>query len=257
MKKYIYVVIALVAIGSLFSACKKDLKTFEGETGIYFSPSVFAWEKRPVGDSTVISFSFAKSTLKDSVILLPVMIAGPTSTTDKDFKLTIDPASTAVPGTHYEILNKNFMIPENGQAAVVGIKLHRTTDMLTKDYALILNLESNENFKTTMRDRVLDAATGRKISYISYKIHLNDILKKPAAWLDYYLGPFSRKKLFLLAETAEIKDIGDLDNTNLTSISKVVFYGTFMQRYLNEMKASGKTIYEEDGKEMRMGDGVQ
>jgi hypothetical protein len=30
-----------------------------------------------------------------------------------------------------------------------------------------------------------------------------------------------------------------------------------MQRYLNEMKASGKTIYEEDGKEMRMGDAVQ
>lgn len=257
MKKYIYIIIALVTIGSLFSACKKDLKTFEGETGIYFLPSVFTWEKKPIGDSTVISFSYAKSTLKDSVILIPVMISGPTSTTDKDFKLTIDPASTAVPGTHYEILNKNFVIPANGQAAIVGIKLHRTTDMLTKDYLMILNLESNENFKLTMRDRILDAATGKKVSYIRYKIHLNDILKKPAAWLDAYLGPFSRKKLFLMAEVAEIKDIGDLDNINLTSISKLVFYGTFMQRYLNEMKASGKTIYEEDGKEMRMGDSVQ
>ncbi|WP_158622493.1 DUF4843 domain-containing protein [Pedobacter sp. KBW06] len=257
MKKYIYLVIALVAIGSLFSACKKDLKTFEGATGIYFLPSVFAWEKKPVGDSTVISFSYAKNTMTDSVVLIPVMISGPTSTIDKEFKLTIDPASTAVPNTHYEILNKNFAIPANGQVAIVGIKLHRTPDMLTKDYSIILNLESNENFKTTMADRVLDAATGRKISYIRYKIHLNDILKKPAAWLEYYLGPFSRKKLFLMAETAEIKDIGDLDNTNLTSISKLVFYGTFMQRYLNEMKASGKTIYEEDGKEMRMGDSVQ
>lgn len=257
MKKYIYIVIALVAIGGLFSACKKDLKTFEAETGIYFLPSVFAWEKKPVGDSTIISFSYAKSTLKDSVILIPVMITGQTSTKDKDFKLSIDPASTAVPDTHYEILTKNFAIPANGQTAIVSIKLHRTEDMLTKDYVLILNLEGNENFKTPMVDRVLDAATGRKISYIRYKIHLNDILKKPAAWLDYYLGPFSRKKLFLLAETAEIKNIGDLDNTSLTSISKIVFYGTFMQRYLNEMKASGKTIYEEDGKEMRMGDAVQ
>ncbi|NQX42041.1 protein of unknown function [Pedobacter steynii] len=257
MKKYIYIVIALVAIGSLFSACKKDLKTFEGETGIYFLPSVFIWEKKAAGDSTVISFSYAKSTLKDSVIQIPVMISGPTSTKDRDFKLTIDPLSTAIPDTHYKILNEKFTIPANGQAAIVSIMLHRTADMLTRDYVMILNLESNENFKTTMRDRVLDAATGKKISYIRYKIRLNDILKKPAAWLDSYLGPFSRKKLFLMAETAEIKNIGDLDNTMLTSISKVVFYGTFMQRYLNEMKASGKTIYEEDGKEMRMGDAVQ
>lgn len=257
MKKYIYIIIALVLTGTLFSACKKDLKTFEGDSGIHFYQAVFGWEKRPIGDSTVISFSYAKTTLKDSFILIPVMISGPRSTKDREFKLSIDPISTAISGTHYEMLNQGLTIPANQEISIIGIKLHRTVDMLTKDYLIVLNLESNENFKTTMKDRVLDAGTGRKLSYIRYKIHINDILKKPAAWLDSYLGPFSRKKLFLLAEVAEIKNIGELDNTSLTSISKVIFYGTFLQRYLNEMKATGKTIYEDDGKEMRMGDAVQ
>ncbi|MNL27129.1 hypothetical protein D3C87_1486980 [compost metagenome] len=71
------------------------------------------------------------------------------------------------------------------------------------------------------------------------------------------MGAFSRKKLFLMAEVAEIKNLGDLDNTTITTIPKTIYYGTFMQRYLNEMKAAGKTIYEDNGSEMIMGPSVQ
>jgi hypothetical protein len=41
------------------------------------------------------------------------------------------------------------------------------------------------------------------------------------------------------------------------SIAESNAYGKFMQRYLNEQRALGKIVYEEDGSEMVMGVSVQ
>ncbi|WGQ10076.1 DUF4843 domain-containing protein [Pedobacter gandavensis] len=256
MKKN-HIIIAVLLLSVAFTACKKGLNTYEGTAGIYFRLATLQFSNNPGRDSTAISFSYAKAAVKDSLIAIPVQISGARSPEEREFKLTIDPKTRAIAGTHYEILNQRFVIPANGTEQYIFINVHRTTDMLSNNFLLVLNLEENEHFGTPMKDRLVNATTGKRLSFIKHTIWMNDILKKPAAWLDAYLGPFSRKKLFLLAEVAEIPNIGDLDNTGLTSIGKVQYYGTFLQRYLNDMRASGKTVYEDDGKEMVMGPSVQ
>ncbi|TCC97785.1 DUF4843 domain-containing protein [Pedobacter hiemivivus] len=259
MKRNIYVIAVILFFFGGIIGCKKDLKTYEGEGGIYFPSSYRFSNGLQIGvDSTLISFAYAKTTAKDSTIFLPVKIDGKVADIDREFKLSITPASTAVEGTHYEMLSKTFIIPANQITGVIGISLKRTPDMLDKNFLLVLKLEENTNFKTLMQDVVINTTTGKKKSYIQHTLWINDILKKPRSWLDTYMGPFSRKKLFLLADLAEINDIADLDNTSITTIPKTIYYGTFMQRYLNEMRAMGKTIYEEDGvTEMIMGPSVQ
>lgn len=259
MKRNIYVIAVILFFCVGIIGCKKDLKTYEGEAGIYFPSSYRFLNGAQVGvDSTLISFAYAKTTAKDSAVFLPVKIEGKSVNTDREFKLTIVPTSTAVQGTHYEMLSKTFIIPANQITGVIGIHLKRTPDMLDKNFLLILKLEENNNFKTLMQDVVINTTTGKKKSYIQHTLWINDILKKPKSWFDPYVGVFSRKKLFLLADLAEINDIADLDNTSITTIPKMIYYGTFMQRYLNEMRAMGKTIYEEDGTtEMIMGPSVQ
>lgn len=256
MKKN-HIIIAVLLLAAVFTACKKGLNSYEGTAGIYFRLAVLQFSNNPGRDSTAISYSYAKASVKDSLIAIPVQISGAPSPADREYKLTIDPKTTAIAGTHYEILNQRFVIPANAVEQYIFINLHRTPDMLSNNFRLVLNLEENEHFGIPMKDRLVNATTGKRLSFIKHTIWVNDILKKPAAWLDGYLGPFSRKKLFLLAEVAEIPNIGDLDNTALTSIGKVQFYGTFLLRYLNDMKASGKTVYEDDGKEMVMGPSVQ
>jgi len=237
-------------------ACQKDLETYNGITGIYFTPAIDG--RNSIGiDSTIISFAYAKPATKDSIMKLVVRISGEPTNVARTFKLSILPTSTAIPGQHYEMMNPEFIIPANKVADTLKIKLKRTTDMLTESLILRLKLEDNENFNTPMQDRVINTATGKKLSFTTHAIWVNDLIKKPRAWIDGYLGSFSRKKLFLLAEVAEIKNIGDLDDLTLTPLSKTVYYGTFMQRYLNEMKATGKTIYEDNGSEMIMGPAVQ
>jgi hypothetical protein len=45
-------------------------------------------------------------------------------------------------------------------------------------------------------------------------------------------------------------------DTNI-SIAETLAYGKFMQRYLNEQKAAGNLILDEDGQPMNMGSAAQ
>jgi hypothetical protein len=256
MNKNVYIMALLLLCSSSFMACKKDLKTYDGLSGIYFVKAVDRVSYVGV-DSTVVSFAYAKSTVKDSIMKLVVGVSGRPENKDRSFKLTINPASTAIASQHYEIMNPDFIIPANKLQDTLKIKLKRTISMLTQTYLLKLRLENNENFDTPMQDRIINSVTGKKLSFVNHTIWINDIIVKPKTWMEAYLGDFSRKKLFLLAEVAEIKDLGVLDDLSATPFTKILYYGSFMQRYLNEMKAAGKTIYEDNGSEMIMGPSVQ
>ncbi len=96
--------------------------------------------------------------------------------------------------------------------------------------------------------------SNRQVSLVSFRWFANDIIKKPARWLDTYLGTFTRKKLLLMAQVLGFEP-AYLDAS--VSIVEMTAYGKFMQRYLNEQKAAGNTVYEDDGSEMTMGPSVQ
>lgn len=258
MKKYIYPIFTIMLLGSIFCSCKKGLKDFDGVSGIYFLRSI---EPEKINgtliDSAQVTFSYTKPSTKDSTLLIPVRISGAPVKVDRPYQLGIDPASTAVLNQHYKILNTKIFIPANQVTDTLKVKLLRTPDMLTQTYSLVLKLENNENFKTTMQDRVIDQATGKKLSFITYKIVFSDVLVKPKAWLDAYLGTFSRKKLYLMGEVLSIKDLSVLDDRKQTNPGKLAYYGSFMQRYLNEMEADGNPINDEDGSVMKMGPAAQ
>lgn len=257
MKKNIYLIFSVMLLGSIFSSCKKGLKDFDGASGIYFLRAVVRpTVTSPLLDTTAVSFGFAAPTTKDSTLLLPIMISGPIANVDRSYKLSFDPSSTAVLNQHFQILNPQLVIRANQVIDTLKVKLLRTPDMLTQTYSLVLKLESNDNFKTTIRDQY-DPTTGKQINLINHRITFSDLLVKPKAWLDAYLGPFSRKKLYLMGEVLELKDLSVLDDRKQTNPGKLIYYGSFMQRYLNEMELNGKTVLDEDKSKMVMGSAVQ
>lgn len=255
MNKTIYTIILLLFTGSMIVSCKKGLETYDGQPNIYFANATEVINKKAIADTSTISFAFARETVKDSVLKLVVKATGPTASADRIYNLIIDPSSTAVSSKHYEILNQKFVIPANKVQDTIRIRFKRIPEMQTADFKLVLNLVENDQFKTLMQSTVLNSNTGKKLSFIKQTVWVNDILKQPKLWLDYYFGTFSRKKIFLMADVMSF-NIADLDTFD-TPITKVFFYSRFMQRYLNEMKADGKTIYDEDGSEMTMGTGAQ
>lgn len=252
MNKLFFNLLGLIFLTTLLS-CQKELHKYEGKPAIYFNEAgrLTAFSGEVLRDSTVMSFSLAKA--QDSIVNMVVATTGAKQNTDRPYKLVINTNSDAMVGNHYEILNKSFSIKKNQLSDTVKIKFFRKVEMQTKTFLLSFDLLENENFSTEMKYRVL-TATKKKNSLINYRWYINDIIKKPGRWLDAYFGVFTRKKLLLMAEVLGIEP-AYLDAS--VSIAESTAYGKFMQRYLNEQKTAGNTIYEENGSEMIMGSAVQ
>ena len=254
MKKIIYIISVITIMVVAVSCEKKELMTYAGQPDIYFNAAgrrlIYSYETWT--DSSQVSFSFV--TNQDSVQKIVVAIAGAPAATDRAYKLTVDPASTAILGKHYDALPASFVMPKNKILDTLSIRFHRTADLQAKAVTLILNLEANENFVTEMRDKVIDVATEKRLSFVKHKIIIDDIIKRPKLWLDGFWGTFTRKKLFLMVEVLNIS--AAYMDASIT-IAEISAYGKFMQRYLNEQRSAGKTVYEDDGTEMIMGPSSQ
>ena len=242
--------ISIVFLVGLFS-CKKDsIMTYNSENNIYFEPSV---RSTPL-DTTAISFAFAGGAAKDSTIKIIVLVSGVPTNADRPYSIFVDKdSSTAKAGIHFEEPNAMQRIKAGNVRDTINLKLLRTEDMLDSNFKIILKLKANENFNTAMSFKKISDT--RTLSYIKYTVNVNDILVKPKRWLDTYLGTFTRKKLFMICD---LLDTTPAYMDAQAGVGDIVFYGQYMQRYLNQMEKEGNTIYEDDGvTKMKMGLSVQ
>lgn len=252
--KNIFYTIGLLLLFIMGLSCKRnELITYQGQPDIYFNAATRlpTFEGDVITDS--INISFAYSTVSDSVSKIVIGVAGAMADQDRDYKLIVNPASTAIGGQHYDVLPATFKIKRHSLTDTLFLKMHRTADLQKKELLLILDLEANENFVTKMKDKVVSKATGKMMSYTRYKVYMNDIVLQPSGWFDPYLGKFSRKKLFLMVEVLNVEPSFFVGRPSLAILTA---YGKYMQRYLNDLKIAGKTVYEDDGSEMIMGSSI-
>lgn len=259
MRKLLFInVLGVVAAFMFFSSCtKQGLNTYSATTNIYFTNNYTLSV-----DTSVITFAYSSATIKDSVVMIPVSAIGSVVNKDRPFKIIISDSSTAKASIHYEPIQDTFKIRAGRVVDTFKIKLKRTADLQTASVSIILKLIPNDNFNTDMQSKVINSITGATISYVSYKIYLNDNLTQPKYWLSTYMGTFSRKKVYATAAALNVSIATMLDilqnNTGSTAISSQVFWGRSMQIYLNQQKAAGNPIYEDDGTTlMLMGPSVQ
>lgn len=252
--KRLFFIIAAGVLTMTFVSCEKDIMTYAGKSNIYFYDAGKAGNSvNPNTDSLNLSFSLVANT--DSVQKLIVAINGAPSESDREYDLRVDEAaSTAIAGVHYEILDKFLAISKGKVRDTVNIRFLRTKDIQTTTVKLFVDLVANENFSTEMKEKVVNTTTGKTMSFLKYRFFVNDIVKKPARWLDAYFGTFTRKKLFLICEVFEITP-SYMDTA--ISVGELTAYGRVMQRYLNQQKLQGKTVFEDDGTEMTMGTSSQ
>lgn len=242
----------IIVVGLFTSCTKQGLMTYNTDNSIYFDNYTTVTPRIPL-DTTAVSFAYAGGTNKDSTIKIYISATGVPTTKDRPYKLLVDESlSTAKAGVHFVTPAPLQSIKAGSLFDTVLLKLLRTADMVDNNYKIVLRLEPNENFNTAIKFRI--GSANKPVSAIQYAIHVNDLLRKPGRWLDSYLGTFTRKKLFLLCELLNTTT-AYLDTQ--APVSDVVFYGRFMQRYLNQMAANGTPVYEADGSLMKMGPAVQ
>src|SRR5699024_1374196 len=139
---------------------------------------------------------------KDTLIKIPIRVTGTTADIDRDYKVQIANNSTAEEGNHFDFADQDFVISAGEVTDSLRIILHRTP-VLEKDTVFAtFELKPNKYFSTKMRDK--ESSSGEKINFTSFKLYSTDVLKKPQGWSDPYLGTFSAKKFYLIAEVMDV-----------------------------------------------------
>lgn len=257
--KNLFKFLGLAAVLAGFSSCSEnEIETYSGTESIYFTyveygPDAFNTISSKPFDSLEVSFAYEAPEILEMSMKIPVAVQGQLADVDRTYKVGVTNESTAQQGVHY-LLEQEQVIHANQRLDSLEITLLRTEEMKTDTITLTLELLPSDDFEVLMKDEVVNKITGEVREFNKFDLHITDILNQPRYWFAHYLGDFSAKKLFLMC------DLLDLDPNMFNErvlLGDFQYYGTFMQRYLNEQEAAGNTIYEEDGSKMIMGAGVQ
>lgn len=253
MKKILILSIIFLSVLGFTSCEQEEIQTYQDTDNIYFSNAVFAPNNisAPLIDSTGFSFGFDNSGITQRIFKIPIRVQGKLSDIDRKVKLTIDPSSTAIQGTHFT-LPENIVMHAGQEVDTILVTVFRSPDMKKNAFTLVLNLEENEFFTTKMQTKVVNVLTQKTMSFIRYKLTFDDKLTQPSGWYVPYLGVFTAKKFFLMCELMNLNP--EMFTQKLgapgLSVPDISYYQTFMKRYLADQKSSGSIIYEEDGTEM-------
>lgn len=184
MKKYILFAMAAM----LTAACSTDeIETFDSHNYLSFESSSLSY-----------TFAFSPSTVTSNDFDIPVVYAGRFSGSDAPFEIIDVPEkSTAIKGTHYELLDDdNQIIKAGSNTGIAKIRLLRTDSMAMKTYYLKLAIKENSYFKPGITDTMTVSVTDRLI--------------KPDWWTyspyDYFLGNYTETKLRLWLEFMGVTD---------------------------------------------------
>lgn len=270
--KYVAILTVVFTIG-----CQNEYITYtKDESGIYFKELDMSSTT-----TTVISFGLISSEFPSKEVDMVVTLVGQVKDYDREFifvpvelekdeivkdpdgleKDRYKPALAKRPdgSSDYKIISEKIIFPAGTNEAKVKVALYRTnlaTEGVTRK--IYFELRENENFKLLYPTNPSDVRT------TSMSFLINEKIYTPWWWDaedDYgvpMFGTYSKNKSLMIADMNHIDrnlwtDCNSLEE--LGGIGRLRFLAMTFQTYLNEQKAAGNIIYEEDGvTEMVMGE---
>lgn len=238
------------------ASCKREpLITYNVPDNVYFNYNVGFNAYR---DSMVFSFASSDTSVKDTVLLIPFGVTGVAAAKDRPFKLVVDPASTAVAGTHYEL--PEAVMHAGKVVDTLRLRFKRTADLASGKKKLLLGLQPNEFFKTDLTYRIISNLVPDTVDVLTFSIGASDMLDAGAFWsgtYDAYFGAFSIKKVKFIHDLLGMPlDFWTVAPNNERRAS-AIYYASSAARYLGDQAAQGNIIYDEDGTPMKMGAAYQ
>ena len=254
MKRLLIIPIIIMA-----ASCKREsLTTYNTGDNLYFNyalPPLFL----QYADTLDLSFAYSDNSIRDTIFQLPVAVTGLPSNTDRHFSMVVDPASTAIAGTHFEL--PELVIHAGKVIDTLRLRLKRAPDLNTGTKRIILQLKPNEFFNTDLKYRTVGSSVIDSIDMLKFSINVSDLLSAGPYWeRDYkpYFGNFSLKKVRFMNDLVGLPlNFWSTPSPGNHKRAEAIYYASVTGRYLTEQASEGNTIYDEDGTAMTMGPGFQ
>ncbi len=194
-------ILSIVFFSLTYISCKVDeIDTFGQDDYVYFPFLTDAQNEEEQDENGLMrrEFTFALETdqaLTQKEFSVLVNIAGTTKPVDRYISYqVIDSLTTAVEGTHYELLPETAsVIPANSAQGVFSLKALKTPEMDSEIFRLAIKIVDNQDLKA-------GATSGTIIS-------LSNIFDKPIWWRSWLgLGEFTQTKGRLWFEFMGVTD---------------------------------------------------
>lgn len=252
--KYILYIIAVGCI--LFGGCEKDLETYEGGSGIYFN------NNEMLTDTIAVAWGMKPSSEKTQTLTLQVDVYGYVASYDRSFSIEIvsaeDDTLRAEEGVDYASFPLEYVIPANEASTEIDVPLLRRENLTEKPRRFTIKLLENDELRFIYsRQTMVDSVTYRPLDY-QRVIIMSEDFPRPGWWSrdgQSRFGDFSQKKAALICDVMGIDRetwLGSVGFGNFTQ-GYLSYVGQAMYRYLEEQKALGNVILDEDGEPMEMG----
>ncbi len=154
-------VIALVSLAGLSGCIKNDLATVKGTFAEFDATT---WNANASGKTypiltrvpaygRAVNTSDPLLTKNSGTVKIRVNLVGAQRSTDTEISYSVDPASTAVAGTHYVALPGKVTIPANSSFGEINLQILSTSSAPPASVDLILvltggaDVKPNENYK--------------------------------------------------------------------------------------------------------------
>lgn len=254
MKTYhiILLFLLLVSIG----ACNTEMIHYQGKSAIYF-----AVQTVPAGDvsnpefwayTDTTDFTFTKTSVFDSVILLRVRVAGDIVNYDRPFTFhMVDSSTTAISGEDYEPLAMHGMISAGTRECHIPIHIHRTDKLVDTTVLITLELEAGSHFSLNMPFWLKldegDYTTRDKVNILRHTLRFHDHLPttEPLGWWPGFFGKYTVTKIREMMTVLDLT-LADFENKSVMDFALAPVIALEFKRYLQEQSDKGTPIYDEN-----------
>jgi hypothetical protein len=172
MKKYLIRLATGLSLLLLWNCSEDTLPFYSGENTVYFAQ-----------DS--ITFSFGLLTVPDTLLRVPVDVAGQIAGHERRFTVTYDSVS-GTPGVHFDTLPLEGILPANSSKGYIPVRLLRVPGDKAH-YMIRARLVASDEFALKFPRQDL------KLVYTSN-------VTQPAGWVEMFFGYFSPAKYEVVCE---------------------------------------------------------
>lgn len=222
----IYLLISVVLLVMASSCVEDKILTYDDANYVQFTKNI--------KDSTICSF-LAFPDLTELRVPLSLELIGFPGQTDRKYRVEVVDSLTTSTAANFQVESEQTF-----RAGLVvdscWITVKKTPGISTKPVRLVLRLVESGDFKVGQSE------------YSAAIVNISDLVSKPQWWNSnvtrYFLGDYSDKKYRLFIAVTGKTEI------DVANEEELRYYTLLLKYHLLAEKEAGRTVYEDDGKEM-------
>ncbi len=238
---------ALAAAALALGSCNESIRTYDGQTGIYFAMLQSGSDEenpRYTADSS-LPFALLPSGTDEQTLQLRVKVIGSVADYPRAFAFrTVADRTTAQEGHDYELPEGDCVVAAGEVYGYIPIRFFRRASLDGKELTLTLELLPNEQFDLPLSAWLpVNGTETVGTDVLRHTVTVSDKYVRLDGWSDQFYGPYSDKKIKLMCSVFDLT-LADFQPDALSYVERKVL-GQNFRRYLDGEERAGRTVYED------------